>query len=134
MKMGSLGEMLKTRSNREAIYSTPDYWDRKASELEGDAVSMWANNYLNQYYHREQMSLIERLLPNVEGMNILDVGCGTGRTSRYLAARGAIVLGFDFSSKAIGIARRISPGDNPQYRVQSVFDVDDRARFDMTLS
>jgi 2-polyprenyl-3-methyl-5-hydroxy-6-metoxy-1,4-benzoquinol methylase len=132
--MGSLGEMLKTRSNREAIYSTAEFWDRKASELEGDAISMWVNNHLNGYYHREQMSLIEKLLPNVAGMNVLDVGCGTGRLSRYLASRSARVLGIDFSAKAIEIARRQSSGDNPQFRLQSVFDVDEIARYDLALS
>jgi 2-polyprenyl-3-methyl-5-hydroxy-6-metoxy-1,4-benzoquinol methylase len=130
----SIREMLKTRLNREAIYSTAAYWDKKASELQGDAVSMWPNNHLNRYYHREQMSLIERLLPSVEGIGLLDVGCGTGRTSRYLASRGARVLGIDFSAKAIEIAMRQSSGDNPEFKVQSVFDLDDTARFDLALS
>ena len=124
MPPSSIREMLKTRSNREAVYSTAEYWDKKASELEGDAVSMWANNHLNRYYHREQIALIEKILPSVTGKNVLDVGCGTGRTSRYLASRGARVVGIDFSEKAIEIARKQSSGGNPEFQVQSVFDLD----------
>ncbi len=38
--------------------------------------------------------------------NVLDSGCGPGRTSRYLAARGHRVLGIDISRKAIDRAQR----------------------------
>jgi 2-polyprenyl-3-methyl-5-hydroxy-6-metoxy-1,4-benzoquinol methylase len=134
VKLSNLKEMLATRSNREAIYSMADYWDQKAVECQGDAISMWANNHLNRYYHREQMKLIERLLPNVAGIRVLDVGCGTGRTSRYLADRGATVSGIDFSAKAIEVAKRQSSGSNPEFKVQSVFDIDDQAQFDLALS
>ena len=37
---------------------------------------------------------------------VLDVGCGTGRNSMYLARRGARVLGFDSSRRAIEIAKQ----------------------------
>lgn len=40
---------------------------------------------------------------------ILDVGCGAGLKSRYLASRGFRVTGIDFSEKMIEIARRESP-------------------------
>lgn len=133
MKISRIVDMWNTRMKREEIYSTADYWNWKAAELEGDAVSMWPNNHLNYYYHREQMSLVERLLPCVEGLNVLDVGCGTGRTSRYLASRGARVVGIDFSAKAIEIAKNQSSGDNPCYRVQSIYDFDEVDQVDLAL-
>ena len=40
------------------------------------------------------------------GNLILDVGCGTGIKSRYLAKRGLKVTGIDFSEKMVEIARR----------------------------
>src|SRR5262245_1184823 len=41
---------------------------------------------------------------------ILDVGCGDGRLSRWLAAKGFAVLGVDYSTAAIEKCRRLSAG------------------------
>ena len=41
----------------------------------------------------------------VEGRNILDLGCGTGRNSNYLAREGNNVIGIEISKTAIGIAK-----------------------------
>jgi 2-polyprenyl-3-methyl-5-hydroxy-6-metoxy-1,4-benzoquinol methylase len=54
--------------------------------------------------------------------------------SRYLAARGARVLGIDFSQKAIEIARSTSSGDNPAYRLQSIYELEEKDRFDLALT
>lgn len=40
---------------------------------------------------------------------MLDVGCGSGSKSKYLAKHGLKVMGIDFSEKLIEIARRESP-------------------------
>lgn len=134
MKVATLRDMWRNRKNRDAIYCKSEFWDAKAMEYQGDAVSMWPNNNLNPYYHREQIRVIESLLPDVKGLNVLDIGCGTGRNSRYLTARGAKVLGFDFSSKVIEIARQKSTGDNPSFRVQSIYDLDDVGAYDVAVS
>jgi SAM-dependent methyltransferase len=133
-KVSGIRAMLKNRAMRETLYSSAEYWDSKALEYNDKAVSMWPNNHLNSYYHREQTALLERYLPNVVGARILDVGCGTGRMSEYFAQRGASVLGIDFSAKSIEIARKRLGGDNPNYRVQSVFDLDEVAAFDLVVS
>lgn len=39
------------------------------------------------------------------GLNILDLGCGTGRNSNYLAELGNTVVGIDISKTAIDIAK-----------------------------
>ena len=103
MKATGLINLIKNRWNREQVYSRAEYWDSKASELQGDAVSMWSNNNLNRLYHIEHMKLVESFLTDLEGKKVLDVGCGTGYMSRYLADRGAQVTAFDFSSKVIEI-------------------------------
>lgn len=45
-----------------------------------------------------------RLLGDVAGKRVLDVGCGSGILSQHLVDRGAEVLGFDASSAMIEIA------------------------------
>jgi SAM-dependent methyltransferase len=41
---------------------------------------------------------------------VLDAGCGTGRMSAYLAARGCLVEGVDLSPGMVAMARRDHPG------------------------
>jgi 2-polyprenyl-3-methyl-5-hydroxy-6-metoxy-1,4-benzoquinol methylase len=133
MKTRGIVGMLKNRLHREEVYSRSDYWDAKATEYRGHAISMWPNNHLNSFYHREQLCWIARMTPALGGASVLDVGCGTGRNSRYLAERGAQVLGIDFSAKAIEVACELSTGPNPAYRVQSIFDLSDEGLYDVVF-
>jgi ubiquinone/menaquinone biosynthesis C-methylase UbiE len=50
--------------------------------------------------------LVLDYLPIVEGKQILEMACGRGGFASHLAARGAHVHGADFSSAALGLARR----------------------------
>jgi 2-polyprenyl-3-methyl-5-hydroxy-6-metoxy-1,4-benzoquinol methylase len=134
MMLRKLQSMLAQRRQREQIYCTAEYWDSKAVELEGDAVSMWVNNNLNRLYHDEQLMTLRKLLPNLQDRDVLDLGCGTGRLSRWLASQGARVLGIDFSERSIAIATRASAGGNPAHRTQSMFELEDRGRFDIVVS
>lgn len=43
---------------------------------------------------------------------VLDVGCGCGVKSKYLAERGMEVIGIDFSEKLVEIAKREFPGSD----------------------
>ena len=47
----------------------------------------------------------DRLLGDVRGLDVLDVGCGTGRHSVRLAVRGARVVGVDFSDGMLARAK-----------------------------
>jgi malonyl-CoA O-methyltransferase len=49
--------------------------------------------------------LVDQLLGDVRGLAVLDVGCGTGRHSVRLAAKGAIVDALDFSPAMLEQAR-----------------------------
>jgi ubiquinone/menaquinone biosynthesis C-methylase UbiE len=51
---------------------------------------------------------VDRLLGDVRGLSILDVGCGTGRHAARLSTRGANVTGIDFSAGMLSKAREKS--------------------------
>jgi SAM-dependent methyltransferase len=99
-------ELLGDRLRKKGLYDSPAYWDMKAESYSGLARSNWPSNTYNQHVHASQMALIDRLLGDVSGKVIADLGCGTGRTVQHLARRGARVTGFDFSEAAVRAARR----------------------------
>jgi SAM-dependent methyltransferase len=66
----------------------------------------------------EQLSY--RVLSDVR---VLDVGCGTGTHSRWLAAIGVDVEAFDSSEEAIARARALATPANLKYRVHDATDI-----------
>lgn len=84
-----------------------------------------ADEEIEQYYDEfvEHMKQYEKGLPPrfsvafekldgmVEsGMEVLDLGCGTGITTEYIAGLGAQALGVDLSPRTIDFARQQRPG------------------------
>jgi 2-polyprenyl-3-methyl-5-hydroxy-6-metoxy-1,4-benzoquinol methylase len=57
------------------------------------------------------------LLGNLDGLTILDAGCGEGYLSGVLASRSAKVTGIDVSPRLIQIAREKDPDGAIEYRV-----------------
>ena len=134
MKPSQLKKKVSERKHRDLLYSKSDYWDTKAREYAGTSVSMWPNNHLNFYYQREQIRVIEGLLPDVKDLTMLDLGCGTGRMSRYFAGRGARVTGIDFSNETLDLARSVESAKNPTYRYLSMFDLYEHEIYDLVFS
>jgi malonyl-CoA O-methyltransferase len=79
-----------------------------------DGYDRWAAIYdveLNPLVAIEEPH-VDALLGDVRGLNVLDVGCGTGRHAIRLAHRGGIVTAIDFSQGMLDQARR-KAGDAP---------------------
>jgi SAM-dependent methyltransferase len=47
-----------------------------------------------------------RLLPDLDGLDVVELGCGTGYVSSWLARRGARPVGLDNSARQLATARR----------------------------
>jgi len=132
--MASIFDMMAQRERRGEIYSSSDYWNGKARELEGSSASMWPNRNLNALYHDEQIERLGTLLGDLTDLDTLDLGCGTGRMSRYLAGKGAHVTGVDFAEEALEIARQNLSGYDINFRCQSVLDIDETDAYDLIVS
>jgi ubiquinone/menaquinone biosynthesis C-methylase UbiE len=89
---------------------------------------------------REKILEELRLVPLHAGMEVLDVGCGTGAVTRILAERVAPgrVVGLDLSEDRLSVAREIAKEQgvsNVEYRQADVRDLDPQdKRFDLVYS
>lgn len=74
-----------------------------------------AEGYAAQFYAELDTMVLERALLGAfaegvaSGAPVLDVGCGPGRTTAYLAQRGLAVTGLDLSPEMVRLARDRHP-------------------------
>ncbi|MCZ4273897.1 class I SAM-dependent methyltransferase [Maritalea porphyrae] len=73
-----------------------------------DKVSLWHDLY-------ERPTSI-KLMGNINGLNLLDAGCGAGKHSADLLAKGASVSGCDISAKMLQFAKD-ALGDQMQFKI-----------------
>jgi len=82
------------------IYNSEEGYDLYASQYEK------THEYLDTFEHNE----IFRMCGNIEGKNVLDAGCGTGRLIKRLKDLKGNIYGCDISEKMLGIARKKNSG------------------------
>jgi len=80
--------------------------DGRSSGFSFDAVAgsydQWYESAAGRTYDRLEKRAVERMLPSsIDGRRLLEVGCGTGHWSQFLAERGFLVTGVDLSSGMI---------------------------------
>lgn len=63
---------------------------------------------------------VKRLLGDVRGLSVLDVGCGTGRHALWMANAGAEVTAIDFSAGMLQRAINKCGGRNIRFQVQDL--------------
>jgi len=61
----------------------------------------WNQRYQNNPIPNQPIEILKKALPLIEGKKALDIACGMGRHSIYLAKKGFIVDALDISSVAI---------------------------------
>ncbi len=85
------------------------YSAEKSKEIWNQNAEFWDNAMGDESneFHRKVVrpKVTELLRPNPTDY-ILDVACGNGNYSAYLAAKGASVLAFDYSEKMIELAKK----------------------------
>ena len=70
---------------------------------------------IQRFWHRAKLLAIRELLPPEPSDVILDLGCGSGVVSSYLAADGARVTGIDSNPRAIEFAAHTYGRDNLEF-------------------
>jgi 2-polyprenyl-3-methyl-5-hydroxy-6-metoxy-1,4-benzoquinol methylase len=119
------------------------YWERRAQRFahRGDGLAAVCSYGMPEFYNRT-IQLSQRLalapwLSITPGTRVLDVGCGVGRWSRLLAARGGDVAGVDLSPTMIQIASRRAAAaglsGRCRFMVQDLAELELGERFDLVL-
>ena len=85
----------------------------------------------------DELSALERIGADFDGLRVLDVGCGDGRMVWRIADRARSVVGVDPDEERIELAREATPprlAHKVRFRAASVVDLDDPpASFDLVF-
>lgn len=103
---GSRGPEYRAVSAADAEQANRHDWDRHADEYQadhgaflGDARFVWCPEGVDESD--------ARLLGDIEGRRVLELGCGAAQSSRWLQASGATAVGIDLSHRQLQHSRRI---------------------------
>lgn len=126
-----------------ALHRSASYWEERARRYaaEGEGLravcSYGMPGFYNRLIHACQRRALAPWLRVRPGARVLDVGCGVGRWSRLLAARGAQVTGVDLSPTMIAQAERRARADGLAERcrflVQDCVQLEVEGPFDLIL-
>jgi SAM-dependent methyltransferase len=86
--------------NREA-------WDSFAERYAGPGRAQWEANQPTWGIYSVPEADVGMLPPSVDGLDIIELGCGTAYVSSWLARRGARPVGIDNSPAQLETARRL---------------------------
>ncbi len=90
------------------------------------------------FWGREPSSLVVeafKMLPDLAGLYVLDVGCGEGKNAHALVEKGARVLAVDCSELALANGRNAFPDDRIEWRFGDAGKMDfGIAEFDMVVA
>jgi SAM-dependent methyltransferase len=124
-------------------YSPSLYWEDRAQRFAGERDGLAAvcaygmPEFYNRVIHFEQRLALGPWLTVDAGTRVLDVGCGIGRWSRLLAARGAVVTGVDLSPTMIAQAKQRAAiegiAERCRFEVKDVSDLDVGGQFDLII-
>jgi SAM-dependent methyltransferase len=91
----------------EYVLRNRSHWDRWAADYEATGERNWAADEPTWGIWDVPESQVGLLPPNLEGVDAIELGCGTGYVSAWLARRGARPVGIDNSEAQLATARRL---------------------------
>src|ERR1700761_331117 len=125
------------------LYQPSLYWEDRARRFAAEGAGLAAvcsygmPEFWNRAIHVGQRLALRPWLKVKPGTRVLDVGCGVGRWSRLLAARGATVTGVDLSPTMIAQARSRASAEGVATRcrfdVQNISALTVEGDFDLVL-
>jgi len=84
-----------------------DAWDSLAERYAGPGRAQWEANQPTWGIYSVPEADVGMLPPSVDGLDVIELGCGTAYVSSWLARRGARPVGIDNSPAQLETARRL---------------------------
>jgi SAM-dependent methyltransferase len=97
--------------NREA-------WDSFAERYAGPGRAQWEANQPTWGIYSVPEADVGMLPPSVDGLDVIELGCGTAYVSSWLARRGARPVGIDNSPAQLETARRLQAEFGVEFPLQ----------------
>jgi len=94
-----------SRETPEHVLSNRAYWNDLAAEYAPDGVEKWAAGEPTWGIFGVPESQLAVLPEDADGIDSIELGCGTGYVSAWLARRGARPVGIDNSARQLETAR-----------------------------
>src|SRR5579872_1787112 len=91
----------------EHVLANRAYWDGMADSWVAAGERLWAQNEPMWGVFHVPQSEVPLLPDDVDGLDVIELGCGTGYVSSWLARRGARLVGIDNSARQLATARRL---------------------------
>ncbi|MEQ9258941.1 MAG: class I SAM-dependent methyltransferase [Roseovarius sp.] len=121
----------------EHVSINRDHWNGMAADWVAAGEAAWASELPYWGIWAEPESALGMLPGDMRGMEAVELGCGTGYVSGWMARRGARVTGIDISSEQLATARRLAEEHGADIRFlegnAEVLPFED-ARFDFAIS
>lgn len=81
-----------------------------------------AKEYAEEFfYDKSDDKYIDLFLQSLDGIKVLDVGCGNGRDCKYMSEKGFDVNGIDLSTGMLSIAKEKVP--NGKFEIMDITDI-----------
>ncbi len=84
------------------------YWDGMADDWVGMGERAWAADEITWGEWGVPEAELRALPDDLDGLDVIELGCGTGYLGGWLAMRGARVTGVDISERQLATARRLA--------------------------
>jgi SAM-dependent methyltransferase len=92
---------------REHVVRNRAYWDQIATDYVANGEASWASDQPKWGIWGIPEADVSLLPEQLDGKDAIELGCGTGYVSAWMARRGARVVGIDNSPKQLETARRL---------------------------
>jgi SAM-dependent methyltransferase len=91
----------------EHVRINREHWDEQAKDYVANAEKNWARTEAEWGIWDVPESEVGMLDVDLDGKDVIELGCGTAYVSAWMARRGARVVGIDNSEKQLETARRM---------------------------
>jgi SAM-dependent methyltransferase len=92
----------------EHVRANRSYWDDRADEWVEAGERGWRDQIPHWGCWQLPDTEVSLLPTDMSGMRAIELGCGTGYVSAWMARRGASVVGIDNSERQLATARRLA--------------------------